>query len=376
MSTLDLKSLSDQTIQLLGIEAQNLWMIKVGSEVFGPFETLSIKHYASENPDQFVAAQITLMNDLKWVPFLEVDTFKNIEFKQPEAEIIKEKMFWILVEGQISLPFTLKEINKKIELGKLSLTDSLSVDEGDNWQKIYHVEEFAHRLHDAKELPSAPTEANFNKAKIKLLEKMEVDSRKTNKKDISSMAYLGQRTTQIVVLKIDEISLETLEETEVSRSLRWAVPSALAGILTMVLSGYYIFTPSQDAPLFVDDSTDKPFYARPMAAGVQAAPAMRQPSSVAPMNHHPGRSSLTQPSYSDSVYPTHIETHHDIQENDPQHEQIFDNQEVAPQPEEQVMVGNPDDGQSLDAAMNGVAQPVTEVVPSQEQPIIEEVSDF
>lgn len=383
MSSFDLKPLSNETIEQLAIDSEHLWMIKIQDQTYGPFETLSINHYAFENPDHFVIALAKRMNEEKWLPFLSHEVFKNTLFKPEVIDEPKEKQFWMLIEGQLSHPANLKEINKRIELGRLSLTDSISTDEGETWHKIYHLEEFAHKLHSSRELPVSPGEAQFNRAKIKVFEKLESQAQEVARKEnMSGMAYLGQKTTQLVVLKIDEISLDSLAETEVSRSLRWAVPSAMAGILTMALTGYYVFTPAKDAPLFVDEETESHhFFQKPKHAKSVAPAPERMPSSVAPMNHHPGRSSLTQSHYADSAYPTHLETHHDIQqEADPQHEQIFDNPEPAT--DEQAMATQPaEEGQSLDAAMNAVPQPVMEAAPAAqeaapEQPVVEEVSDF
>jgi hypothetical protein len=45
---IDLKPLSEEIIKQMGYSESNLWLIKIGSVVFGPFETQTLKHYLKD----------------------------------------------------------------------------------------------------------------------------------------------------------------------------------------------------------------------------------------------------------------------------------------------------------------------------------------
>jgi hypothetical protein len=369
MSLFDLKPLSQTTIEQLGLEAQDLWLLKIGDQQFGPFETLSLQHYAFENKSDFDGAFAHKMDHESWVYFQNIEDFKSI-FKtevESQEEEDKGRWFWILVQGRMSPPHSFDDIEKKIELGLLSLTDAVSTDEGETWHKIFDIEDFSHKLHSGKELPQCPREEEFQAARILVMEKIESHKMENMKQEnVSGLAFLGQKTTQIVVLKIDEIDIESLQQSEVARSLKWAIPTGAACMFALVMSGYVFFgAPSEDVVI-----NDSDLILRRAITG--SAPDLgpnreRRPSSN--NNYRSRRSGLTNNSYQESSYPTIIETH---QGDDPQNEPAFDDQPREPQTEESILNASAD--QSLDAAMNGVVQPSPE--PVLEQPQVEQISDF
>jgi hypothetical protein len=379
MSLFDLKPLTDVAIAELALDANELWNLKIGDQQFGPFETLSLRHYALENKSDFDGAFATRLHEDNWKYFQNIAEFHDI-FVVPEIpEEEKGEWYWVLELGKLSQALSFEDMEKKIELGLLSLTDAVSTDEGKTWNKIFHMDVFAHKLHTSKELPQCPLDSQFQLAKIKVLEKIEERARAqaSNQENMSGLAFLGQKSTQIVVLKIDEIKLEALQETEISSSMKWAIPSIAMGMIALVMSGYFFFGGPTDEALLI---TENDFQLKRSISGTAAnyddgkrKNSNRRPSSVKPFRSQ--RSDLTRNSFQETSYPTHIETHQEVDERDPQHEPAFDEQPAAPQTEESLVQNtqpqNPD--QSLDAAMNEVAQPEQQPL---EQPQVEEVSDF
>jgi hypothetical protein len=61
-------------------------------------------------------------------------------------------------------------IDKKIEMGLLSMTDHLSLDEGETWIKIFEVEGLDRRSHTPDELPRLPKETSFQKAQLEIVQ--------------------------------------------------------------------------------------------------------------------------------------------------------------------------------------------------------------
>ena len=371
MSLFDLKPLNEATIQELGLEPHELWLLKIGDQTFGPFETLSLRHYAYDNLSDFDGAFASHVEVEDWVYFANIEEFKDI-FAPPAAVIEEDKpeQYWILNQGIISKPLAYKDIEKRMEMGILSLTDAISVDEGETWHKIFELNAFAHKLHSSKELPVCPKESQFQEARVRILEKIEAKAQLVSD-NASSLAFLGQKTTQIVILKVDEIQLSTPLEYEVSSSMKWAIPSAAVAMLTLVMSGYFYFGKTDESALI----TENDFQLKRSISGSRSG-AMdgqnqqmnRRPTSTPSFRSQ--RSNVTRNGYQESSYPTHIETH----QQDPQNEPMFDDPPQSPQTEESLLAAqNPGgDPNNLDAAMSG-PQPAE---PALESAQVEEISDF
>lgn len=372
MSLFDLKPLSEATIQELGLDPHELWYVKIGDQAFGPFETLSLRHYANDNKKDFDGSFATHMGEQDWKLFTQIAEFRDI-FDEDVQEEDPEKVtqYWILIQGRLSSPHSYEVIEKKLEMGLLSLTDAVSKDEGETWNKFFQMPDFAHKLHSSLELPQCPKDSQFQAAKIKVLEMMESKAENAANENLPGLAFLGQKTTQIVVLKLDEIDIKTLQETEISRSMKWVIPSAAVGMLALVMSGFFFFGEAEETYLITDSDVQvKRSISGSRSGLIQEPSTTRRPSSVRTFRSQ--RSAVTRNRYQESSYPTHIETHQepDERDRDPQHEAAFDQEPTAPQTEESL-VQNTD--QTLDAAMNGEREGQE---PLLEQPQVEEVSDF
>ena len=373
MATLDLKPLSDETIDEMGFNNHDLWMVRIGKEVLGPYETESLKQYAFENEDLFGEALASRMDSHQFLPFWNHPIFQR---RQPQvvASVPHEGHFWLLETGQKSGPFSFHDIDKKIEMGLLVMTDHISMDEGHHWKKIFEIEGFDRRLHSVDELPMAPTEASFQKAKLQLVEKLDKPKSHTQE-DLAEMCHIGQQKGKVLTLKLDELTLHSIKPaTEVSGSLKWAVPGAAAAVIILLTTGYFTFAPEM-TPLptkaEVAAKEKKPFYQRPKANPTPQGviPNIeRAPASVGNVTPTPSRA-FNQ----DSRYPTIMETHnYERPFEEPANDQYghSDPMNEAPAPEVHSLVNTSQmEEQSLDAAMNGIKQPI-------DQPVIEEASDF
>lgn len=369
MATFDLKPLSQETIEEFGFNNHDLWMVKIDEETYGPFESLSLKHYANENQKLFDHASATRLDQEDYQPFW---TIVNFQRRTPEMVNSKEQHlgpFWTLDNGQKHGPHSYNDIDKKIEMGLLVMTDHLSADNGETWKKIYEYSGFDRRAHTPNELPEAPNETAFQKAKLVLAEKLE-KPHTTSQEQLAELAHHGQREAKVLTLKLEEMTIQNLKNTEVSESLKWAVPGAAAAFVLFLASGYLIFNPSSsgtDAELALEESSSPNAPRAPHGEVPVQRPSVqlshRSPASVQPYNPPP------MPSV--SSYPTRVETHmRDSADETPMEPQEMPEQQEPPPQQEHSLVGNenqPQD-QSLDAAMNGTAQPT--------EPVVEEASDF
>lgn len=366
---LDLKPLSEETITEMGYNSHDLWLVKIGLITFGPYETESLKHYVSDNEHLFETAQATRMDNIQWISFWENTVFQRRKIQAVTGEQ-HEGPFWLIDNGLKIGPLSFRDIDKKIEMGLLVMTDHISIDEGHSWKKIYEIEGFDRRTYSPDELPVAPLESSFQKAKLALVDKMDQPHVHVSD-ELAEMAFSGQQTAKVIQFKIDEMTLSAPKTAEVSDSLKWAMPAAAAVVMALMTTGYFMFSSTEEATVASDESTEKQFY-QPGAKGNKTVKGFipnenaRTPASV-------GYGQTPQNSYnSSSRYPTQMDMHENydepVMDRDPLDGPVTDVEQIPP---EQSLVGNEmnsGNGESLDAAMNGINQPA--------EPMVEEASDF
>lgn len=364
VATIDLKPLTEEVIQEMGYNNHDLWMVNIDSTVFGPFETESLKHYVHDNEILFEDALASRADESEWKPFWAYTKFQR---RKPQAlpGEVHEGPFWIMDFGLKVGPFGHREIDKKIEMGLLGMTDHISVDNGETWLKIYEVAGFDRRTHSPDELPVSPTEASFQKAKLLLVDKLEHPHVNTSE-GLAELAWEGQKAGKVIQFKLEELTLKQEKTTEVSPNLSPLLARVGAIVLVASLGLYFTLTNEETQPIVAGTEESVPFYKKPERTksikGSVPSPSLRSPASVnygGPVNNH------------DSRYPTHIENHDQFQE--PYQDQERDPiegpvMEADQQPQEHSLVSHNGgvEEHSLDAAMN--TQP--------EQPVVEEASDF
>jgi hypothetical protein len=366
-----LKPLSDEVIETMGLTTQDLWLIKIGEEVFGPFETASLHDYAAENSHEFIDAFATMEEPCDWQPFFSIEQF-HLKKPVPE-EVIVEERYWVLNQGQKAGPFPRMAIDKKLEMGILSLNDVVSVDDGHTWNKFFQVETFNPEgaSGGVDSLPQAPLESAFARARDELQEKMDAHERTGSHAGLASLVYLGQNKDK-PTLKLEEIDLKSLDETEVSRSLKWAIPSAVAGVGVLVALGNFILSPStanEVAEVEVKSEVIMPPLPQSSASvPVPSNRPRRNPASYMPQPmQRSGLTNVPPVHYNDYQGNSHVEKH----ENEPD-PMIDPASESNPQPQEHSLVQNQGGGESLDGVMSGGQ----DVEPQPEAPVIEEAGDF
>jgi hypothetical protein len=393
MASLDLKPLTQETIEQMALEKHDLWSVKIDGELFGPFETQSLKHFSSENQHQFENAQATRMDTIDYQPF-----WSHTLFQRRMPQVLNSENhpgpFWLMVSGQKTGPLKFNDVDKKIETGLLGLTDHISVDDGHTWNKIFEIDGFDRRLHSSDELPGVPSESIFDKGKLTLVEKLDrphVDAAD----QLASLAHVGTLEAKVIQFKVEEISQQSAQSHDASGALKWAIPSAAAVMVTIMATGYLMFSSDEKSPVVAEAETKENFYQTRPAATVQTANIPNRQINQNPrraprgfMPHGNNRIPASN-SYSnnaavenahESRYPTHIETHEQARHEEPaertaEAEFPVTENEQQQQPQEHSLVGNNNgapEEHSLDAAMNGVNQPAEQP----ERPVVEEAADF
>ncbi len=376
MSVFDLKPLSQKTIDELKLNTDHLWEIKIDDNIYGPFETLSLKHYSKENKQIMGRAFVSPMSVDNWRPF-----FEQREFLREDTDY--QGPFWILMQGRKSSPLPKAEIAKRIELGTITRHDEISEDDGRHWQRISSHTEFEAHFTLGTALPVTPQESSFQKAKLKVLENLEAKSHFPDEKDnMASLTHVSLVTKEKTnTVKIEDIKIVVPKEETSGKSFfehvkthaMWAVPC-------LCLALYFTLSPKKtegETAQITAESTQGS--QNPGGRRSKKDSWNRTPASDEYGNSY-DRSGVTQTPPMDDNYPTVIETHQEDQnypDPDKEAEQVAEIQDQENAAEEHSLVQpNRDPAQdegSLDATMNNEDQQPN---PAVDQPVVEEVSDF
>jgi hypothetical protein len=363
---IDLKPLSEETIQEMGYTNHDLWMVKIEAVIFGPYETESLKHYVHENEKLFETAFASKADEDDWKPFWELTRFQRRKPQITDSEF-HEGPFWLLHAGLKVGPFSKQDIEKKIEMDLLLMTDHISIDNGASWPKIYQISGLDRRHLSPDELPLAPSEGSFQEARLAVLEKLNVPHL-NNAEVAAELAFEGQEAGKILQFKVDEIPLKPQQASpEISTSMRWAFPAVAVILVSLTTGSYFLLGTQDETTLVMKDIKEKSPSKNSRghrSGGAIPSPSFRSPASVG----------YNRPAPSVSRYPTYTETHDQFPEAQDYHVDPIDqpvNDADQPTQEHSLVSqqqGTPEEN-SLDNAMNGSEQP-------QPQPVVEEASDF
>jgi hypothetical protein len=355
MSQFDLKPLTQDIIQQLGLSTDSLWKVKFGEEVFGPFDTPSLVHYALANPDLMEEAQACHPEQEEWKSFYSYKEFKKVE-EDHAAEEAMGQFYWLLESGVKSEKYPREFIEKKIRSGYLSRTSDISLDNGHSWKQLCHVQEFSVHFKAVSELPPAPPESSFQRAKSKVMDELEHKEESPLKSALPSFAYVAQAHANKVHLKVEELTLEDDDHIPVAKAFKWALPAVALCVGLMVFVGMQVSREKVADPLTAEADPIVKIKRKISARAVKKAPSFESSSSSprVPASYGP-RSSLTQqPTFRDDV-PTHIETHVDDYGPDLSQRDSAENtmNEPAGSPEPSLVDSTmPPEDQSLDGTMN------------------------
>jgi hypothetical protein len=362
--SIDLKPLSEETIQEMGYSSQELWLVKIGTIVFGPFETQTLKHYVHDNERLFETALASRTDESEWKPFWEHTRFQRRKPQVVDGES-HDGPFWLMHAGLKIGPFTQAEVEKKIEMDLVGMSDYISIDNGTSWGKVYQISSFDRRCLSPDELPLAPTEGSFQEARVAVLEKL--NEPHVNKADVAAeLAFEGREAGRVIQLRMDEeIVGPSRPLVEMSSSIKWAAPSAAALLVTVAVGTYLIWGPQEESNLAGEDLGE-------VSSSKRFRPSKNGGSIPSPSYRLPASNNYDRPQPSSSRYPTYTETHDQFPEPQDYHVDPLDQpvNEVDQANQEHSLVSQqpttPEEN-SLDAAMNGADQP---------RPVVEEASDF
>lgn len=368
MAALDLKPLSKETIEEMGYSDHDLWVVRIDEDLYGPFEAESLKHYAKENETLFENADACRLDNNNWSPFYKIEAFKNIEHVKDESK----GPFWILTNGLKSEPLSFNEIEKKIELGILTLTDAISVNDGHTWKKVFQIECFSHHGQNSDVLPARPLdiEPNLPSAPEKY----------SGSEQLAALMFIEGKNKLANFLNLDELDLKSLQKNPINFSFKFLIPLTVASIAGIVFVTSLVFTGNNKNVVELSEEVkpetmNQRYNTSAVRLNANQNRAIRMPASVSGYDE---RSDLTQPSM---MHQTEYQDH-TVQHSDSYQPDYGSSNEPAPEPErdpaneapENNLVNPGNEGQPLEDTMNQASQsPVPDEAP---QPVVEEAADF
>jgi hypothetical protein len=240
-TSIDLKPLSEEVIKEMGYDEGNLWLVKIGSVVYGPYETQTLKHYVKDNEHLFENAEASLANETQWKSFWGHTKFErrknNTTLKINSEEY--DGPFWIIDHGLKTGPFTFIEIDKKIEMGLLGVTDRISIDHGSTWIKVYQISGFDRRARLPEELPAVPYESSFDEAE-EILKNKQKSPQKTTIAELADMTWQGIKEEKTSTYNLAEINWKN-EHSKFGSFMKWAVPSLVLVSIGFCLTSILLF---------------------------------------------------------------------------------------------------------------------------------------
>src|SRR5690606_3141066 len=151
---------------------EDLWLVLWEGEEFGPFETESLKHYSTENKDLLQEAQARRLDQEEYKDFWSYPAFQRRKMQVLSPFDHSTEEFWLMHQGLKVGPFDHKEIDKKLEMDLLTMTDLISTDEGESWVKIFQIHQFDRRSHHPNDLPVSPREENFTESHLQVIDEL------------------------------------------------------------------------------------------------------------------------------------------------------------------------------------------------------------
>lgn len=252
---IDLPALSDEEIVSLGLLESELYFVRQGEQVWGPYQSKALQHWLRTNSALAGKLEVRRLSEDHWVGPLASPLFApaakaTAKKKSPAKASVTPLRYFYEQLGHRRGPQTLEQIKDLLAQGKLLSTDLVSSDEGVSWNKIYQLKEFADRAYGAEQMPQAPREHVWQNGDGEALLSLTEDEDPL-KASLVSLAYIGQQQKP-AALKIDEMPLSDDFTSRPRLSPKWWGALTACATLSIALLVWWAQSPStlvSDAPV-------------------------------------------------------------------------------------------------------------------------------
>lgn len=308
----ELHSLSKEEIVQRQLAYKDLWIIKLGEEIKGPFAYQNLKAYVAKNESFFEEALASRLEPQDWKPL-----FSFPQFQRRTPQILKEVSpgqgpFWLLENGLKSGPFEKSHILNRLENNSLIATDNISNDQGKSWIKIYDIPEFDRRSLLGPQLPAAPLEQTL----AQIYGKKEIEEDRLDELDpeiLATTAHRGLYKSQVLQFQINPAA-NTKKDSSFWSKLsfaEWFMPSAIALGVMVIGAVMYSLTPSEKNMSVAEISENsRPLGQRTINPSAQLGRSNRSPASVKVQKPTQSPPSSYRHIQTHDNIPTSIQTHH------------------------------------------------------------------
>jgi hypothetical protein len=206
---IDLLPISDEDIAKNNVGLSDLWMVKSADQMYGPYDTQSLKTYSASQEELFFETDAYNLETEIWKPFYQIGQFQRRKPKLVKVQSLSVvDQFLILENGIKKGPVSLEKIQEMADSKKIPLNIQVSTDKGETWIKLFEHHEFDRRLEKNKEeLPFVPDQNIFDEEAKNIKQKL-VDSlySKDEEDAIVGLAFIGNGNDsgQEITLELEE----------------------------------------------------------------------------------------------------------------------------------------------------------------------------
>ncbi len=179
------------------------YLLFLDDKSYGPFHTAQVRELIQLNEDELSADNNSIETELMIQKYGENEAmpfYEHLPFQRRKPQLLSQtdlkaesaENFYCLKNGQQLGPFSVDEIEEKLQSYEIIPTDLLSNDSGVTWFKLYQYAEFERRNSDSQELPSAPAGNVFVESHRQTKHKLTTPQREVLETEaITGLAYLG-----------------------------------------------------------------------------------------------------------------------------------------------------------------------------------------
>lgn len=139
---------------------------KIDHLPFGFTSLKLLKNFTAQNQDKINEYIIRNVDSTHWVKLVEHPSFQRRKLQlvsTTDFTFDDNEEYFILSNGKKHGPYDVIEIRAMLEANQILLTDEVSRDNGQTWNKVFKIEGFDRRaLKDANELPVLPEDVIHN----------------------------------------------------------------------------------------------------------------------------------------------------------------------------------------------------------------------
>lgn len=214
---------------------EHIFEIKDSEHSLGFISLYDLKAYVFEHEEEAKNYSVKAIDSDEWKNIYEHPFFQRRKPQLVSIETLKEVddiQFYILQKGQKAGPYEKDQLLEMVENREILLTDTVSINGGHVWMKLFQVDGFDRReLRDSDQLPGMPDAEFLNRPSDA------VNNIGETTDAITSLAFLGNLKKGKTIERAREVSYqdEMSKNSNTSSIYKWLLVVSVLGI------AYFLF---------------------------------------------------------------------------------------------------------------------------------------